>query len=123
MPRASDLRAANRFEAFARMRLEGRNDLVYRNYDMQAKKYKKHTLGTYLSAAGQPPLPHLEVLIMLQHRFEQWGFGKRDLPWIETLLREYYSYQKILYKGETRWPHRVPAEIQRLYDENAASQS
>jgi hypothetical protein len=113
-----DPMAAARFEAFAKMRLEGRADLIYRNYDL-FKQSNNLSLNDWLRNAGQPPTMAGGgvVLRSLQHRFKQWGYDK-DTGWISRLLREYYNYQLIRHKGKYRPRYRDDATVRRLYEED-----
>jgi hypothetical protein len=116
------LLAANRFEKFARMRLEGKNDTIYRNYDLLSNERFPGTIDVHIRYIGMsvPPAGPIEVLTTLQRRFEEWGHGQRDLKWIKTLLREYYAYNKIAHLGKI-WPLREPEDITRLYEENPST--
>jgi hypothetical protein len=115
-----DVESAARFERFAKMRLRGDNDLIYRNYDLLTKERHSSTIKAYLIAAGQY-VSHsgvYEPLTLLQRRFMRAGYGVKDLGWIETLLHEFWVYQRIKYYGKKNWPYRDPDEIKRLYDEH-----
>jgi hypothetical protein len=102
------------------MRLEGRNDLIYRNYDLfqQSSNMRLNdwlrNAGQYQSAAGGAL-----SLSMLQHRFKEWGYGKRETSWISRLLREYYNYQLIRHHGKYRPRYRDDATVRKLYEEDA----
>src|SRR6187399_1732581 len=116
-----DERAA-RFEAFARMRLEGRSDLTYRAYDLLSTERKDMPVGHYLLMAGQyvPGGNAREALTALQHRFMGWGFPVMSLSAIETLLHEYWVWDRIKNRGKKNWPYRDPDEARALYEQNEA---
>jgi hypothetical protein len=111
---------AARWERFARMRLEDRSDVTYRAYDLLTKEREPGNALMYLRAAGQY-VPHgqvNEVLIRFQHQFMRWGFGVLTLGQIESLLHEFWVYQRIRWQGKKKWPYRDPDEARALYDQN-----
>ena len=111
---------ANKFEAFARMRLEGRSDLTYRAYDLLTKERQQGNIRLYLHAAGQY-IPHSgpdEPLRTLQARFKGWGFPVMTLGKIEELLHEHWVYNRIRFHGKKNWPYRDPDEARKLYDQH-----
>jgi len=111
---------AARFETFARMRLEGRSDVTYRAYDLLTKDRKWADVATYLRAAGQyvPKGQENMVLATLQRRFMSWGFKVLTLGEVESLLHEFWVYQRIKHGGKKNWPYRDPDEARKLYDQN-----
>lgn len=112
--------AAARFEAFALMRLSGRSDVTYRAYDLLTKERAGGNVRLYLQAAGQY-IPHSgpdEPLTILQRRFMAWGFPVMTLGEVETLLHEFWVYQRIKHHGKKNWPYRDPDEARELYDQN-----
>jgi hypothetical protein len=114
--------AAARFEAFALMRLSGRSDVTYRAYDLLTKERAGGNIRLYLQAAGQY-IPHSgvnEPLTILQRRFMSAGFKVMTLGEIETLLHEFWVYQRIKHYGKKNWPYRDPDEARTLYDQNEA---
>lgn len=114
---------AHKFEAFARMRLEGRSDVVYRAYDLLSKERNTGNIRIYLAAAGQY-VPHSgvdEPLRLLQHRFMSWGFPVMTLGKIEEMLHEHWVYNRIRYNGKKNWPYRDPDESQKLYEQHQAA--
>jgi hypothetical protein len=111
---------AHQFEEFARMRLEGRSDVVYRAYDLLSKERNSGNIRIYLAAAGQY-VPHSgpdEPLRNLQHRFMNWGHPVMTLGKIEELLHEYWVYQRIRFHGKKNWPYRDPDDSEALYQQH-----
>jgi hypothetical protein len=108
---------ARRFEDFARMRLEGRSDITYRAYDLLTKDRPEGNILIYLKAAGQyiPRGRTHEAVTVLQHRFVTWGFPELTAGQIESLLHEFWVYNRIKNGGKKNWPYRDPDEARRLY--------
>jgi hypothetical protein len=109
-----------RWERFARMRLEDRSDVTYRAYDLLTKERKPGNALMYMKAAGVY-VPHgriNEILTMYQRMFMDWGFGVLTLGQIESLLHEFWIYQRIRWGGKKNWPYRDPDEARALYDQN-----
>lgn len=104
------------------MRLEGRSDVTYRAYDLLTVDRPDGNLPTYLRAAGQyiPRGRAQECLTTLQRRFISWGFKVLTLGEIESLLHEYWVWNRIKNGGKKKWPYRDPDEARRLFDENEA---
>ena len=114
------LERAAAFEAFARMRLEGRSDLTYRAYDLLSKDRYGHTVAHYLRMAGQH-IPHSgvrEPLTTLQHRFSNWGFPVLTVDQITDLLHEFWVWDRIKNRGKKNWPYRDPDHARALYEQN-----
>lgn len=110
------------WERFARMRLEGRSDLIYRAYDLLTPLRMHSELPQLFKIAG---VQHAQdeseynTLMRLQRQFMNWGFGIQSIDYIKILLTEYQSYRRCLDKNRAaRWPYRPNDEVQRLYDEN-----
>jgi len=108
------------FERFARMRLEGRSDLTYRAYDLLSTEREGMPVGHYLKMAGQPVLNGntREALTTLQHRFSNWGFPVMTILEIETLLHEFWVWDRIKNRGKKNWPYRDPDQARALYEQN-----
>jgi hypothetical protein len=117
----SDIYSAARFQAFVQMRLAGQNDLIYRNYDLLTKGRSPGTIKIHLLAAGQyvPSSGVYEPISRLQRKIMDWGFGVLTHGQIETLLHEFWVYQRIKHYGKKNWPYRTDEEIKQLYDEDA----
>jgi hypothetical protein len=113
---------AARFEQFARMRLEGRSDITYRAYDLLTKERDPGDIALHLRCAGQfvPKGQVHNALCTLQRRFMNWGFPVMELGAIESLLHEFWVYQRIKHGGKKGWPYRDPDEARRLYEQNEA---
>jgi len=112
----ADSNSAARFEKFAIMRLSGKNDMIYRNYDLLTKERNPGNIRTHLYAAGQV-IPNRNVdepLKLLQHKFMKWGFGVIPLGNIEIMLHEFWVYQRIKHYGKKNWPLRSDEEIRYL---------
>lgn len=102
------------------MRLEGRSDVTYRAYDLLTKERMTSSIVTYLRAAGQyvPQGYTHNALGILQNRFIQWGFPVLTYGDIESLLHEFWVYNRIVYGGKTGWPLRDPDESRKLAEQN-----
>ena len=113
---------AARFQHFARMRLEGRSDILYRAYDLLTTERLPGDIDLYLRAAGfVRGISAREHLTTLQHRFMKWGFPVMTLSAIEVLLHEYWVYDRLKNRGKKGWPYRDPDDARRLYEENEAA--
>lgn len=110
---------SRRFYDFASMRLQGKSDTTYRQYDL-LREYKYDLLdrplewmvkyaGLYWPVGGE-----YEVLTDLQRHFEEMGFGTVSTPGIKKLIKEFYIYAKIRYEN-MRWCMRDPDESLMLY--------
>jgi hypothetical protein len=100
------------------MRLAGKTDITYRAYDLLTKERAGGNIRLYLQAAGQY-IPHSgvnEPLKVLQHRFMSWGYPVMTLGEIESLLHEFWVYQRIKWNGKKNWPYRDPDEARKMYD-------
>jgi hypothetical protein len=102
------------------MRLEGRSDVTYRAYDLLTADRKTMPLAHYLRMAGQyiPESGTAEPLTTLQRRFMSWGHRVLTHSEIETLLHEFWVWDRIKNRGKQNWPFRDPDDARRLYDEN-----
>lgn len=112
--------SAARFQDFAVMRLKGDSDVTYRAYDLLTNERKGMPTPHYMRYAGFhiPKGGMHEVLAMLQARFKGWGYGVRELGWIEVLLHEFWVYDRIKVGNKKRWPYRDPDEARKLMDEH-----
>lgn len=107
-----------RFWFFLAMRLRGRNDTIYRNYDLLAKwdgSGESDFKWAGFRGIGEPlkhALKRLNHNIWLKHdkRFT-------DVALIQ-LMREYVVWQRIHDGGLSHWPTRHKDDNKRLHEEN-----
>jgi hypothetical protein len=120
----ADAENAARWQRFAKMRLSGKNDLIYRNYDLLSGARHGASITIYLRAAGYfvPPSGAHDVLKAIQRNVMQDGYGVKTLGELETLLHEFWVYQRIKHLGKKNWPFRKPTDIARLNHENATAE-
>lgn len=109
-----------RFEKFARMRLRGLSDVEYRAFDLLSNRLSRRVLLlTCIKYAGLNYRKGQtnEALSELQRWFLKWGFGVVTFKQIEIILREFYVYHRVKYRGYS-WPYRQPDETARLLREH-----
>jgi hypothetical protein len=102
------------------MRLEGRSDLVYRNYDLLRSKFATVNANIFAAAgfaARDYPQEYL-VLSELREIFRQWGFGLLSDGKIKELMGEWYGYLAVTERG-INYQYRHPLDIRRLTEEDA----
>lgn len=106
----------SQFLRFAKMRMEGRNDLIYRSYTLADYR----SLYKLVAYAGYRPQIRNANWAMLQAQADirNSGFPEITIERTEELLREFIKYSKIQ-DGLVRKPQKRSSEdIQRLYLEN-----
>lgn len=116
-----------RFDEFCQMRLKGLSDVEYRGYDLlhRRSQYRMNwTIQAIVRYAGleypKEGMTDYEVMSKLQRRFTEWGYGIVTHDAIERILREFYIYHRIKYKGWT-WTVRDPDESRSLFYEHEKS--